>query len=722
MAQTSPFERIRAFLRAEASSSEVSSPWANRYALLALAPLALAFAGVIVWAPWHSNFDIDTLTHYLQILSIADHGSAGFSNGPVAGNPELTPRWLFPLNGQAWGPYPVLGDYLLAPAARFGGYRGVIRVIWVLFAESCAVTYALTYRLTRRPAIAVAAAYSLALATSAGFWGTMTAPFIPTAALGITSVALVAGSFGAGSRARGIVLAAAGGVVASFAVGSHLLWTLAWASVPVACVVAPAPGARLGRAAAYVLSSAPGLAFMGWVNHGRFGSWSPFSYGPCVMDGCLDSAASADNPQNGGAFAMAALPYLPYAIAVAAALWYVRRSRSHVAFLVLVAALAALLPETDGGKLFRSIARTFWAYLFDVGSLDFGYLKWSPDPGTFSYMWRYKGPFAIRALLQCSPVLVAAALLPRRAIVAEGPARLGQPPGARRATLLLLVGTCLGVLATILMRATLPGPHAIAMAFLNQRYLVPALPALTVLAFVGVAELPLRGWHLVLAVVLGLSGAAMLSGETSDDDLFRRQVTHALPLGLAFGVWVFASGARLLRRSSQRAMGARVAALLVAVAVGYGAAITFGVDRVAAREVRGFQDDRAAELARCTPGRFILVGARAMDEALAILDEKKIYFINPIMGPPGGENARQLVLEAIAPDDPAFVIDNDARADQWQFSWNGLALEAIPGCPRVRRLVPVETPPPEPPAPPEPTEPPDAPEPTEPTEPTQAPE
>jgi hypothetical protein len=334
-----------------------------------------------------------------------------------------------------------------------------------------------------------------------------------------------------------------------------------------------------------------------------------------------------------------------------------------------------------------------------VGSLDFGYLKWSPDPGTFSYMWRYNGPFAVRALLQCSPVLIAATLLPAR----------GTPE--RRGTLLVLAAACVGVLTTVLMRANLPGPHAIGMAFLNQRYLVPALPALTVLAFVGFAELPLRGWHVALAVIAGLSGAAILSAEPSDNDLLRRQVTHWLPLGLAFGVWVFASGARVLHRSSRRMKASRVGALLVALAVGYGIAITFGVDRVAAREVRGFQDARAAELARCTPQRFILVGGRAMDESLAILDEKKIYFINPVMGSQGGANVRQLVLDAMAPDNPAFLLDDDANAGQWRFSWDGLAFEAIPGCPRVRSIVRAETPPaPEPSPQAEPTEPTEAPE------------
>ena len=82
------------------------------------------------------NCDIDTLTRYLQILAIADHGSGGYINGNVAANPELTPLWTFPAHGQAWGPYPVVGDYLLAVAAKLDGFRGIIRALWLLFGES----------------------------------------------------------------------------------------------------------------------------------------------------------------------------------------------------------------------------------------------------------------------------------------------------------------------------------------------------------------------------------------------------------------------------------------------------------------------------------------------------------------------------------------------------------------------------------------------------------
>ncbi len=647
----------------------------RRYALLALVPLGLAFAFVVAWAPWHSNFDVDSLTHYLQILSIADHGSGGFHNGAVTGNPELTPRWLFPVHGEAWGPYPVLGDYVLAPAAWLDGYRGILRAIWLLFAASCAVTYALTLRLTRRPGVAVAAAYSLALATSCGFWGTMTAPFLPTAAFGIASIDLVSRSFESPTRRRRLALALGAGVFASLAVGSHLVWTVAWAAVAGVCLVEGSPGTRLERALAYVAGSAPGLALMAWVNHVRFGTFSPFSYGPCGLEGCLDSTAS--NPQSGADFVAASLPYAPYVLVVAATCWFVRRSSVRVGMVVFVAVLAALVPETPASALFRNLARTLWAYLFDAGDLDFGYLRWSADPGTFSFMWRYGGPWAIRALFQCSPVLILA-LLPR-----------GRGASASdRATLRVLLAACGGVLLIILMRANLPGPHAIAMAFLNQRYLVPALPALTVIAFVGVASLPFRAWHVAVATAACVFGAAILSRQANDNDLFRRQVTHWLPLGVALLLWVSSSGARGLARSSHRAAASHAAALLVAIAVGYGGAVTFGVDRVAARVVRGFQDERALELERCTPKRFILVGGRAMDESLALLDEKHIYFINPIMGPRDASNTRRLVLEALAPDNPAFLIDDEASIDNWQFHWPGLEFEEVAGCPRIRRIVP----------------------------------
>jgi hypothetical protein len=665
---------------------------------MALAPLAVGFAAMVAWVPWRSNFDIDSTTRFVQIISIAQHGSAGYDNGPVEGNPELTPRWMFPAHGRAWGPYPVLGDGVLAIGARLDGFRGVIRTIWLLFAGSCAIVYALTYRLTRRPAIAVAAAYSLSLGTSSGFWGTMVAPFVPAGAFWITGLYFLSRSFAATTPWRSTCRAAAGGVFATLALGSHLVGAAAWALVALACLLFSTPGARLVRPLAYLVGSAPGLAIMTWVNHIRFGVSSPFSYGPCDTFGCLEATVDS-NSQNGRAFFDACLPYVPYVVAFALVCWWVRRSWIGIALLVFVASVAALIPNTPGGGLFRNVARTLWATLFDTGNLDMGYPKWGDDPGVFSFWMRIglriAGPWAVRSVFQCSPILIAA-LLP----LGRGPASQAWgarvPRGERLGTYAVLVAACCGVLTVMLMRANLPGGNSLGMPFLNYRYVVTVLPALTVLAAVAVAELPLRLWHVAVAVAVAVSGSFVLSLHDNDEDLLRRQVTHWLPLALAFGGWASVLLARVARRARYRRVAGHVAALIAAIMVGYGPTITLGVDRVVAKIVRGVEDRSAEEVRRCTPKKFILVGAAAMSESLGALDEKQIHFMDPLMGPRDGSNVNRMLLEEISPDNPAFLMD-EAENVPWIWDWPGLKFEKIPGCPRVRRILRTE-PPPEPPA------------------------
>ena len=86
---------LRAFVNAPAATTAIASPWANVASWIALGPLGLAFVYVMAVAPWHSNYDVDSFTHYVQVLAIADHGDPGFENGPVDGHRELTPAWTF---------------------------------------------------------------------------------------------------------------------------------------------------------------------------------------------------------------------------------------------------------------------------------------------------------------------------------------------------------------------------------------------------------------------------------------------------------------------------------------------------------------------------------------------------------------------------------------------------------------------------------------------------
>jgi hypothetical protein len=287
-------------------------------------------------------------------------------------------------------------------------------------------------------------------------------------------------------------------------------------------------------------------------------------------------------------------------------------------------------------------------------------------------------------VLQCAPFLIAA-LLP----LAHGRGfdvwGAGAARAERRGAYGVLAATCVGVLTAMLMRANMPASSMIGSPILNSRHLVTMLPACTVMAFVALAELPFRVWHVGLAGLVAVVGIGILSQHDGDEDLLRRQVTHWLPLGLAFGTWLFASATRVLASATNRQRVAQVTALCAALAVGYGSAVTCGIDRVAANTIRSMQQWSVDEVRRCTPNRLILVGAAAMMQGLGLLDEKKILYMDVIMAP-GNATTKQLLLESISDEMPAFLMDEDPGF-RWNFDWPGLAFENIPGCVRVRRIV-----------------------------------
>jgi hypothetical protein len=663
------------FVADGAAPSPVASPWRNHRALIALAPLLGVVFGIIVIAPWHSSWEVDTMTHFVQVHSVADHGTIGAYNGPVdRSHPELTPRWLVPARGQAWGTYPATMSYVLAVGMKLDGFRGSIREIWLLFAVALVVTYALTYRLTQRPAVAVAAAYALGAASSLGMWATMMYTFVPVAAFGISATYLAMRAADVPDLRASLRRAAGAGLCSSVAVGGHLLWLPAFVVLGLALVAVGSDArVRLGRGVVYGLASVPSLALMSWTNFLRWNTWNPISYGPCDGDGCLGQTTLLTNPQNGAAFFREYAGVLPFIAVALGAAWLLRRRRREFAVLVGVVACVALVPDSETRVKTARLIKVAWGYLVDEGSLDVGYPRFSDNLGSYNNLLTYGGPWVVRSLLQCSPFAAAALLV-----------RPEARPGARVAVI-ALAGTVLGVVAMLVMRAHMHDGGAFGLSSVNHRYLLPALPAVTVLAFVALAALPWRPWHGAGAAATAVYGGLALASGRSDEDLLRRQITLWFPLGLAFALWLAAALARGARPSA--AWAGATAAVLAAIAVGYGAAVVYGVDRVFVRDVRGFQDARTAELARCTPRRFVLLGGHALDETLPLRDQRDIYFINPGMNLPGN-GARLLLDDALRRDParPAFLIQDEPYFP-WHFYWPGYRFEPVPGCPRIERIV-----------------------------------
>lgn len=642
------------------------NPWKHRGPLLGLVPLAVILLGVIAWAPWYSNFDVDTMTHFEQVRSVADHGSVGFDNGPVEAFPELRTRWFVAAHGRAWGILPAVLPYLLAPAMHAGGFAGALRMIWWTFGLGALMVYALITRITGRPWLGVAASYTLVLGTSLGFWATMIAPFVPASCLGITSVYLASRALDHPATRREFAMSTAAGTVSAAALGSHLLWTFPWAGLgAVLALTRGTLSSRARRAVGYGLGSAPLLSVMAWVNHQRFGTWNPVSYGPCNAHSCTDP----NNNQTALAFLETIAPAVPYALAFAVILWLSRGSRRALALASFLAACGALLPDTPTRAQLTSLLRATYGYVFDVGNLDIQYAHAANGPGSFNNGW------CVRSLLQCTPVLAVAALV----------GTVGRMlPEKHRGSVHALVAVCLGVLFGCTLRANTGGAYVYGFPFLNLRYAALLVPAALVLAATSLQYLPWRPRHAAVALGVAGLGAWFLAGRPhGDEDLLRRQVTHWGTVGLAVTLFAVTVAWGHVRQG----FGPRIAALLAAVATGTGGAITLGIDTVAARDYRGAQDSRTLELARCAPdARMILLGGYAMDEALALHDRRDILIVNVGMGPRDGSRARQIVNAAMRPDRPAYLIE-DREDGPWVFQWPDLTVQRIPGCPRVRRIV-----------------------------------
>ncbi len=663
----------------------MSSPWRDRQGLYALIPLGIALLAVIVAAPWYSNFDVDTMTWFEQVRAIAAHGSIGFDNGPVDDFPELHTRWFLNVRGQAWGILPAPLCYVLAPAAWLGGFRGVVRMIWLLLGLTALVTYAFTHRLTGRRAVAVGAAYTLVLGTSMGFWATMVAPFVPAACFMLCAVYLAHRSFGRARLADTARYALAAGTCAGLALGSHLLVAFAWGFVGLATISLGPWRHRLVRGAMMGLGSAPSIALMAWVNHLRFGAWNPISYGPCDANSCNPTT----NNQSAGAFLEGVKPLLPWALGFALLLWLVRRSPRAVAATVTLGACAAVLPDAELSQKFALYGRALWGFVASMGSFRTQFARADDGNGVYLNDW------LVRSLLQCSPVLLAGVLglrasaeTPRTSTVLDGPAE--QARAARR----MLTAVIAGVLTACVLRADTGGAFVWGWPFLNMRYVVPLIPAAVVLAAVAVAELPWRIAHVALYAWLAARGVkALAHGDALDDaaDAELRWWTLTAPLGGA----AITAGLVLEARAAMRGDGwasklvPQVATLAVTAALAYGTAITLGVDARAADTYRGRQTARTRELERCTAGasHMILMGGYALDETLALHDRRDILFVNLGMGPAGGAGARRIVDRFMTPERPAFLVQDDEHGPWW-LVWQGYRFEHPRGdCPRVYRIV-----------------------------------
>ena len=614
-----------------------------------LAALLSLLALAALRARWTSPQSVDNRTYLEMIVGVARTGLPATTNGPVARYRPLQARWNNHSRGRLWGALPPVFPYLAAPIYRAGGARAVVAANVLLLGALALVIARLTRRITGDPLAGAAAAWLALGATPLVTVSFDTSPY-PVMLLGITACvdyAVAAVQRGGGARREPLLA----GLCAGVAVGAHPLGAPMLAAVLGALFVWPSRGdgpssswlpapERIQRGGWALLGALTVVLPVAALNAVRFGSFNPVSYGPCVWRSCAETGL---DQQGIGAMLSWSAPVILWAATSLAAWWLARRSRAG-AWTVVIVALGVLVAPSMLRERAMALASLAWAFTVDVSPFTLGYSFWRPQDGLGSFL----GPFAVRALLQCTPALLLATLA--GTVVSRAHSR-------REVALLGLA--CAGLVASLALRANLPMAFALGYPFLSLRYVTPALPLLACLAVVATRQLPWRRAHLVAGSVLA-AGVALWLWRYGDDLALARR-WFLLRGTLATAALAFVLVARSTApRSSARWARAAAAAATVAFALGF--SVTAAVDLREAVRNRDESQRYMDGLARRLPPRFALIGfAPELDPALGLRGTRDVEYFD-LYETLDWQPVRAVTAHWLAERRPVYVVMPPARA------------------------------------------------------------
>ena len=597
---------------------------ASRLLLVALCLAILAIAFTITG---HGTQSVDIRSYVEMMQGILRTGLPIVENGPAARLPGMEVPWNIVVDGKLWGTYPPLYPYVAAPLLALG-LHAVSIFTYALLVPLALVTQAIGRRVHDRPVHSVGAAALTIFATPIAGNAFGLASF-PLAVLLVACAILAALSAAAAHGRRRLMLGALVGALGGLASSAHLLcFPMALSAIAsLAIVDASTPDETrgpgiLGAARSFwprpdTLASAAagfaGLAFamlpVALLNHLRFGSFNPFSYGRQPWrwhEWMVDMKMGAH-------LRYSAVPIAVGLVAVGAWLLAGRtRLRWLLRAVVAGAVIALLAHEPELLERTRKLARVFYMYVIDTAVPDLGWPYSRANSGFANVV----GDWVLKSALQSTPAFALVFVLPRMSLV-------------RRHKLVVLLLPCVALVAALTLRANLEIGIAIGTSWVYMRYVLPAVPMLAVAAFVVVEEVRPRTWAWLLAVPVGAALCAFLLLDDNDNaahGLLRQVLLLRVTLGVALVALVLVLLAR------RRPAVAQIAGAAVALVVTTSFAVSFGHDFRASLDTKHYADWRADTAAALLPTKFGLFGrAWAMDQILALKVTRDVQYADDSM-------------------------------------------------------------------------------------------
>ena len=584
-----------------------------RLALCALIPLVVLTVVVAFAINFRGALSVDNRTYTEMAHGVKVHGLPYTYNPYSDEFPEARPPWNVEKGGKLWGNYPPLYAFVGALGLELDSLTGLARENVILMALFGFTLFRLGWRLTRDPLLGVAACY-LALFATPIWVGSMQTLSLPLLYLCLALAVLFAVMAVDRRGSSTYTFAAVAGLFCGLSTATHLLAFPMTALLCVALAYArtddddvparwwlPTPAA-MGRAASAAVAMAVTLIPVALLNHVRFGTYNPISYGPCEWQACeriTDNALSATS-----LLAFALVPSV-YFLIVGVGLHYARQKGPLAIALVLcVAAVVLVLPFAFANRAYLML-RTVFGYVVDLSVLDVKGFN-PPFPMKLGHA---RGGYVVKALLQTSPILVLALFAP-----------LG-----RKERTAIVAFPVLGLFASLALLARFRGEFAFGSPYVFMRYSLPAAALLPLLAVCVLAKLPWRRSHTLMASACAIALIAYLAPVTEDYSFARRVVILCGSLVVAAWAGIGVGIAR--RRRSETSI--RWAALGAAAAVGVSIGITIGVDTSALVRAMGFLNARVDAFTKITPQRFAVVGyGNELNRVLALRTERDINYID----------------------------------------------------------------------------------------------